>query len=71
MTNDFGYATVNANYHVFNYGNIDSNPGNSGGPLWYDLSKWALCCRRRLYVELGGQCGPHVLTNCDLDLRQR
>ena len=35
MTNDFGYATVNANYHVFNYGNIESNPGNSGGPLWY------------------------------------
>jgi V8-like Glu-specific endopeptidase len=36
MTNDFGYATVNANYHVFSYGSIESNPGNSGGPLWYD-----------------------------------
>ena len=38
MTNDFGYAAINATYSVFNYANIDSNPGNSGGPLWYETT---------------------------------
>ena len=35
MTNDFGAVTVDPNYWVFNYGNIESNSGNSGGPLWF------------------------------------
>ena len=70
MTNDFGYATVNANYSVFNYGNIESNPGNSGGPLWYDVNKRAICCRRRVYGKLGCRCWSHLLTNSDLDSRQ-
>jgi V8-like Glu-specific endopeptidase len=35
MTNDWGYATEDMNHGVFNYVDIESNPGNSGGPLWY------------------------------------
>ncbi|GHD39036.1 hypothetical protein GCM10017083_00450 [Thalassobaculum fulvum] len=34
MTNDYGYATANSFYSVFDYSSIESNPGNSGGPLW-------------------------------------
>ena len=38
MTNDFGAVTVDPNYWVFNYTNIESNSGNSGGPLWFQGS---------------------------------
>ena len=48
MTNDFGYATVNANYSVFNYGNFEINPGNSGGPLWYDQQAGHMLSASRL-----------------------
>lgn len=34
MTNDYGYVTANESYSVFDYYTVDSNPGNSGGPLW-------------------------------------
>jgi V8-like Glu-specific endopeptidase len=35
MTNDWGYVQEDPNYWTFNYVDISSNPGNSGGPLWY------------------------------------
>ncbi len=35
MTNDFGYVTASANPDVYYYTGIESNPGNSGGPLWH------------------------------------
>jgi V8-like Glu-specific endopeptidase len=35
MTNDFGSVTEDSYYWVLNYNTIESNPGNSGGPLWY------------------------------------
>jgi V8-like Glu-specific endopeptidase len=35
MTNDIGTVTLNLSYSLFNYVSIESNPGNSGGPLWY------------------------------------
>jgi V8-like Glu-specific endopeptidase len=35
MTNDYGYVTEDASYFLFNYVDIESNQGNSGGPLWY------------------------------------
>ncbi len=34
MTNDNGSVTANSFYSVFDYGTLDSNPGNSGGPMW-------------------------------------
>ena len=34
MTNDYGYVSKETN-SVFNYDSLESNPGNSGGPLWY------------------------------------
>lgn len=36
MTNDYGRVTESENAWVFNYDTIESNPGNSGGPLWYE-----------------------------------
>ena len=36
MCDDFGYADHDASYWTFNYSSIESNPGNSGGPLWYE-----------------------------------
>jgi V8-like Glu-specific endopeptidase len=35
MTNDWGYADEHATNWVFDYVDITSTPGNSGGPLWY------------------------------------
>ena len=35
MTNDNGTVTKDNLYFVYNYNSIDSNPGNSGGPLWH------------------------------------
>jgi len=35
MTNDYGYAVDLATASVFEYHTLESNPGNSGGPLWY------------------------------------
>jgi V8-like Glu-specific endopeptidase len=35
MTNDYGYADENADYSVFDYLDLTSVSGNSGGPLWY------------------------------------
>ncbi len=35
QTNDYGYASEDAHDYVFNYVSIESNPGNSGGPLWF------------------------------------
>jgi len=35
MTNDYGYAVDPATASVFEYVTLESNPGNSGGPLWY------------------------------------
>lgn len=35
MTNDAGYVTEDPYNWVFNYTSIESNPGNSGGPLWF------------------------------------
>lgn len=34
MTNDYGYVTGSSTASVFDYYTVDSNPGNSGGPLW-------------------------------------
>lgn len=36
MTNDYGYATEDDYAAVFNYATLATNPGNSGGPLWYE-----------------------------------
>lgn len=38
MTNDYGFATVSSSYWVFDYQTIESNPGNSGGPLWFETA---------------------------------
>jgi V8-like Glu-specific endopeptidase len=35
MTNDWGYADAHATSWVYDYVDITSSPGNSGGPLWY------------------------------------
>lgn len=35
MTNDYGYAREDGYAAVFNYVNLSTNPGSSGGPLWY------------------------------------
>ena len=35
MTNDYGSASENSFYDVLDYGSLESNPGNSGGPIWY------------------------------------
>ncbi|KAA5604150.1 trypsin-like serine protease [Roseospira marina] len=35
MTTDVGVATDNARADVFDYTSIETNPGNSGSPLWY------------------------------------
>jgi V8-like Glu-specific endopeptidase len=35
MCDDYGYAKEDATYFTFNFDGIESNPGNSGGPLWY------------------------------------
>src|SRR5262245_41322447 len=35
MCDDYGYVKENATYWTFDYVGIESNPGNSGGPLWY------------------------------------
>jgi len=35
MCDDFGYAKEDPTYFTFNYVGLESNPGNSGGPLWY------------------------------------
>jgi V8-like Glu-specific endopeptidase len=35
MCDDYGYANHDANYMTYDYQSIESNPGNSGGPLWY------------------------------------
>ncbi len=35
QTNDYGYATEDPYNYVFNYVSIETNPGNSGGPLWF------------------------------------
>lgn len=34
MTNDYGYVLGSSSAGVFDYSTIESNPGNSGGPLW-------------------------------------
>jgi hypothetical protein len=36
MTNSHGLATKSDRYQIFNYNTIETNPGNSGGPLWYE-----------------------------------
>jgi V8-like Glu-specific endopeptidase len=36
MTNSHGLATKSDRYQIFNYDTIETNPGNSGGPLWYE-----------------------------------
>lgn len=38
MTNDYGWVTEDPRYYVFNYYTVDSNPGNSGGPLWHYIN---------------------------------
>lgn len=34
MTTDNGYVTANGTYATFDYVSVESNQGNSGGPLW-------------------------------------
>jgi V8-like Glu-specific endopeptidase len=36
MTNSYGLATKADGFQVFNYDTIETNPGNSGGPIWYE-----------------------------------
>lgn len=36
MTNDSGYASLGDYSYVFEFSSIEANPGNSGGPLWYE-----------------------------------
>ncbi|MCA1793238.1 MAG: trypsin-like serine protease [Desulfobacteraceae bacterium] len=36
MTNSYGLATKSDWYQLFDYETIETNPGNSGGPLWYE-----------------------------------
>lgn len=40
MTNSYGLATKSDNYHVLEYDTIGTNPGNSGGPIWYADHTW-------------------------------
>jgi hypothetical protein len=35
MTDDSGQANADGYYWTYDYAGIQSNPGNSGGPLWY------------------------------------
>ena len=54
MTNDWGYVQEDPNYWTFNYVDISSNPGNSGGPLSVWGRQWSsLRGRRLLDYELG------------------
>src|SRR5215470_4568870 len=43
MTNDFGHANTDGTYRVFDYTSIETNPGNSGGPLWYMGANGPMC----------------------------
>lgn len=38
MTNEYGAATKNQDFDVFDYESIESSSGNSGGPLWNDTA---------------------------------
>lgn len=38
LTNDYGLVNEDPVNYVFNYVSVESNPGNSGGPLWYQGS---------------------------------
>lgn len=42
QTNDYGHVTEDPYNWVFNYNSIESHPGNSGGPLWYQGANGAL-----------------------------
>jgi len=35
MCDDFGFCATDGNYRLFDYQSVETNPGNSGGPLWY------------------------------------
>jgi V8-like Glu-specific endopeptidase len=36
MVNSYGLATKADGFQVFNYDTIETHPGNSGGPIWYE-----------------------------------
>jgi V8-like Glu-specific endopeptidase len=36
MTNDYGYVSEDPYDLVFQFSSLEANPGNSGGPLWYE-----------------------------------
>ena len=53
MTNDFGQAQANGTWSVYDYVDITSAPGNSGGPLWYQGRERAVRGGHLLDRELG------------------